>query len=151
MSISLRRVIRADLEGLARLHGQCFPDDTWDAAALGGILAMKGAEARLAADGDRPVGLLFAIVLSVEAEILTLGVAPGERRRGIARLLLADLFDRARALGTRCVALEVAADNAPALALYESVGFRTVGLRHAYYQRPRGPAIDAWLLRVTLD
>ena len=38
-----------------------------------------------------------------------------------------------------------------ALALYEGEGFRTVGLRHAYYVRERGPAIDAWLLRRILE
>ena len=41
-----------------------------------GILAMKGAEARLAEEAERPVGLLFAVILADEAEILTLGVAP---------------------------------------------------------------------------
>lgn len=150
MSISLRTVARADLAPLARLHAQCFPEDAWDAAALSGILAMKGAEARLAEEAERPIGLLFAVILAVEAEILTLGVAPAARRRGVARILIEDLFARARAFGTRGVVLEVAADNSPALALYKSVGFRTVGLRHAYYQRERGPAIDAWLLRAAL-
>jgi [ribosomal protein S18]-alanine N-acetyltransferase len=151
MSVSLRSVGRADLDPLARLHAECFPDDAWDAAALAGILAMKGAEARLAEEADRPLGLLFAILQETEAEILTLGVARAARRRGIGRVLLEDLFARARALGASGVVLEVAADNAPALALYESAGFRTVGLRHAYYRRERGPAIDAWLLRAALD
>ncbi len=151
MSASLRSVGRADLEPLARLHAQCFPEDAWDAAALAGILAMKGAEARLAEEMPLPLGLLFAIILDKEAEILTLGVAPAARRQGIARALLEDLFARAHALGASSVVLEVAADNSPALALYESTGFRTVGLRHAYYRRERGPAIDAWLLRAALD
>ncbi|HUZ72837.1 MAG TPA: GNAT family N-acetyltransferase [Stellaceae bacterium] len=151
MSVRLRSVGRADLEPLARLHAQCFPEDAWDAAALAGILAMKGAEARLAEEATQPLGLLFATILGAEAEILTFGVAPAARRRGIARILLDDFFARARALGAAGVVLEVAADNGPALALYESAGFRTVGLRHAYYRRERGPAIDAWLLRAALN
>lgn len=151
MTVSLRTVSRADLEPLARLHAQCFAEDAWDAAALASILAMKGAEARLAEEVEQPLGLLFAVILGEEAEILTLGVAPRARRRGIARLLLDDLFARARALGARRVVLEVAADNSAALALYEAAGFRTVGLRHGYYQRENGPAIDAWLLRAALD
>jgi len=151
MTITLRTVSRADLEALARLHAQCFAEDAWDAPALASILAMKGAEARLAEEAEPPLGLLFAVILGEEAEILTLGVSPTARRRGIARLLLGDLFARAQALGARRVVLEVAADNSAALALYESTGFRTVGLRHGYYQRERGPAVDAWLLRATLD
>ncbi|MGH7090915.1 MAG: ribosomal protein S18-alanine N-acetyltransferase [Stellaceae bacterium] len=151
MNIALRAVSRADLAALARIHAQCFTEDAWDAAALAGVLAMSGAEARLAEEAGRPVGLLFATILGEEAEILTFGVAPEARGRGIARMLLADLFARARGRGAGRVVLEVAADNGAALALYESEGFRTVGLRHAYYHRERGPAIDAWLLRRVLD
>jgi len=150
MSLTLRSVGRDDLVPLARVHALCFPEDPWDAAALSGVLAMAGAEARLAEDGAHTVGLLFAAIVGDEAEILTFGVAPASRRRGVGRALLADLYVRARALGATRVVLEVAADNSMALALYESEGFRTVGLRNGYYHRERGPAIDAWLLRRTL-
>jgi [ribosomal protein S18]-alanine N-acetyltransferase len=150
MSLTLRTVGRGDLERLARVHAQCFPEDPWDAAALAGVLAMTGAEARVAEEGGRTVGLLFATILGEEAEILTFGVAPEARRRGVARALLGDIYVRALALGATRVILEVAADNEMALALYESEGFRTVGLRHAYYHRDKGPAIDAWLLRRAL-
>ena len=150
MSLALRTVGRGDLGMLARVHAQCFPEDPWDAAALAGVLAMTGAEARLAEENARTVGLLFATIIGEEAEILTFGVLPEARRRGFARALLGDLYVRARALGASRVVLEVAADNAVALALYESEGFRTVGLRNGYYHRDRGPPIDAWLLRRAL-
>jgi ribosomal-protein-alanine N-acetyltransferase len=151
MSFVLRSVGRADLEKLAQIHARCFPEDAWDAVALAGVLAMTGAEARMAADANRPLGLIFATVLGDETEVLTLGTAPETRRQGIARALLGDLYARSQALGAKRVVLEVAADNGAALALYEGEGFRTVGLRHAYYARERGPAIDAWLLRRILD
>jgi [ribosomal protein S18]-alanine N-acetyltransferase len=151
MSLVLKSVGRAHLERLSVVHARCFPDDAWDAPALAGVLAMAGAEARLAEENDCAVGLLFATVIGDEAEILTFGVEPTARRRGIARALLADFYLRARALGASRVVLEVAADNGSALALYESEGFRTVGLRHGYYYRSRGPAIDAWLLRRDLE
>ncbi|HXQ50281.1 MAG TPA: ribosomal protein S18-alanine N-acetyltransferase [Stellaceae bacterium] len=147
MNLRLRTIGRADLETLARIHARCFPEDAWEVAALAGVLAIAGAEARLAEDDGRPVGFLFASIVAEEAEILTFGVAPEARLQGIARALLADLYARAAALGANRVVLEVAADNSAALALYESEGFRTVGLRNGYYYRDRGPAIDAWLLR----
>jgi ribosomal-protein-alanine N-acetyltransferase len=150
MTLALRPIHRGDLETLARVHASCFPEDPWDAAALAGVLAMTGAAARVAEENARAVGLLFATIIGEEAEILTFGVAPEARRRGFARALLADLYERARGLGAIRVVLEVAADNGVALALYESEGFRTVGLRNAYYHRDRGPPIDAWLLRRAL-
>ena len=151
MSLVLRPVARYDLEKLARIHAQCFPDDAWDVAALESVLAMSGAQSLLAEEGGDAVGLLLATVLREEAEILTFGVAPRWQRRGVARALLGAFYARARALGANRVVLEVAADNAAALALYEAEGFRTVGHRHAYYQRGGGPAVDAWLLRRVLD
>jgi [ribosomal protein S18]-alanine N-acetyltransferase len=151
MSVVLRPVARRDLETIARIHAQCFPDDAWDVPALESVLAMAGAESLLAEQDGAAIGLLFATVLREEAEILTFGVAPPQRRSGVARTLLGGFYARAQSLGATRVVLEVAADNAAALALYEAEGFRTVGMRHAYYQRERGPAVDAWLLRRVLD
>ena len=153
MNLALRPVTRGDLDALAQLHAQCFPEDAWDVAALAGILAMPGASGTLAVDTarpDEPLGLIFDVILGEEAEILTFGVAPARRRQGIARALLDGLFARARALGAQRVVLEVAADNGAALSLYEATGFRTVGMRRGYYYRPRGAPVDAWLLRRTL-
>ena len=154
MRLALRPVIRTDLAALAEIHAQCFPEDAWDVAALAGILAMPGASGTLALDseavGEAPLGLIFDVILGEEAEILTFGVAPTRRRRGIARALLEDLFVRARTRGAQQVVLEVAADNGAALSLYEAAGFRTVGMRRGYYYRPRAAAVDAWLLRRTL-
>jgi ribosomal-protein-alanine N-acetyltransferase len=149
--VRLRPVLLADLEPLARLHARCFPEESWNAAALAGLLAMPGASARLAeatnAKEGAPLGLLFALVVAEEAEILTLGVDPDRRRQGVARALLADLFARARSEGARRLVLEVAADNAAALSLYESQGFRPIGERRNYYRRIGGATVDAWLLQ----
>lgn len=151
MSLVLRPATRRDLGGLALIHAQCFPDDAWDAPALESVLAMAGAESLVAEQEGDAIGLLFATVIREEAEILTFGVAPRWRQKGVARALLAAFYARAQALGATRIVLEVAADNPAALALYEAEGFRTVGLRHAYYQRGRGPAVDAWLLRRMFD
>jgi ribosomal-protein-alanine N-acetyltransferase len=148
VTVRLRPVLPADLDALARLHARCFPEESWNAAALAGLLAMPGASARLAEDETgAPLGLLFALVVAEEAEILTLGVDPDRRREGIARALLGDLFARACREGARRLVLEVAADNAAALSLYESQGFLPIGERRNYYRRLGGATVDAWLLQ----
>jgi N-alpha-acetyltransferase 10/11 len=53
--------------------------------------------------------------------VIELFTAPGHRRRGLARALLAGALTVA---GRREVALRVSADNRPALALYRDLGFR---------------------------
>ena len=47
------------------------------------------------------------------------------RRRGIGEELTRALLDQARAAGAREMVLEVIAENAPAIALYEKLGFET--------------------------
>ena len=69
-----------------------------------------------------------------ETEILNIAVDPAMRKRGIGKLLLATVL-------TGEVFLEVRESNANARALYESAGFRMVGRRRGYYDRPPEDAI----------
>ena len=82
-----------------------------------------------------------------EAEILNLGVAEAVRRQGIARALVRALLAQFSRQGVRTVFLEVRESNHPARGLYESFGFREVGRRSRYYQRP---VEDAVVLRVEM-
>ena len=151
MSVTLRRLEQADLEALAKLHAACFPDDPWDTAALATVLGMPGTEGRVACYHRAEIaGLLITQCLGDEAEILTLAVTPALRRHGVARALLADFCAGSRDAGAIRVVLEVAADNAPALALYRSLGFVRQGTRHNYYRRNAGPNMDAWRLRLEI-
>lgn len=59
----------------------------------------------------------------------SLATAPRHRRRGAARVLLADAEASARRLGLPCLALETGAENAAARAFYEAVGFEPAGER----------------------
>ena len=55
----------------------------------------------------------------------SLAVDPEQRRRGLARLVLAELLDWGASRGARTAWLHVESDNAPARGLYEGLGFRT--------------------------
>jgi ribosomal-protein-alanine N-acetyltransferase len=84
-------------------------------------------------------------------EILTLGVVPGARRRGVARALLAAALPAACDLGAEEVFLEVAVDNEAAIALYAALGFRRAGLRRSYYDRGAAGFADALVMRLDLN
>ena len=133
-------------EPLAALHGACFPEDPWDAEALGRILALHGGFGFLAWKADMPVGFALARDLGAEGEILTLGVVPTCRRRGVGRALLCTILDRARRQSIPSIVLEVAADNAAARRLYAAAGFVPIGHRPRYYRRGE-ETVDALLLR----
>ena len=55
-------------------------------------------------------------------------VAPDARRQGVARRLLDHALQQAPALGLRTLLAFVFAHNAPSIALFDNVGFRTWGL-----------------------
>jgi ribosomal-protein-alanine N-acetyltransferase len=144
----------AALDRAAELHGLCFPGESWSRADFEGILQIAGASGHWAIDpaepAQQPQGFLFDMLLGRAGEIVTLGVAPSARRQGAARALLKDLLARARALGVASLTLEVAEDNAAALALYADLGFERAGTRRGYYRRADASLMDARLLRRSL-
>ncbi|MDO4610443.1 ribosomal protein S18-alanine N-acetyltransferase [Corynebacterium sp.] len=76
-----------------------------------------------------------------EYEILTVAVAPELRGRGLGRRLTEALLAAADE-DPGPVFLEVRTDNAPAIALYESLGFGRMGVRRRYY----ADGADAWTM-----
>lgn len=103
----------------------------------------------VAEDGDGGlVGWAGVRVVADEAEILTVGVVPAARRRGIARQLLAALLEHARTAGAREVYLEVRIDNDAARTLYASEGFAELGVRRGYYDHGR---VDAVVMHRVID
>jgi ribosomal-protein-alanine N-acetyltransferase len=78
----------------------------------------------------------FRLVLD-EIHVMNVAVAPGQRKRGLARWLLAFAMRKAARAGARRALLEVRAGNGEALALYESLGFRRVAVRRGYCPTPR--------------
>lgn len=79
------------------------------------------------------VGYAGGWVVDGDVQILKVGVDPAWRRHGIARALLARVADDARNLGARTSSLEVRAGNTGAQALYEALGYRSLGKRPRYY------------------
>ena len=136
-------------EPLAILHAACFPDDPWEAGALARLIALTGSFGWIAWEGESLTGFILVRDLGTECEILSLGVAPRWRRRGIAQDLLRAAITETRRRALNSLVLEVATDNDAAGALYAGFGFVAVGRRARYYKRPDGRA-DAFILRLPL-
>jgi [ribosomal protein S18]-alanine N-acetyltransferase len=131
-SLVLHRLGALDLDRAAALHGESFGllgERAWTRQDLAELLAAPGV-----------TGLLL------QAEGRDAGIALWAGRR-----LLTAVIDHARQAGARALFLEVGADNPPARALYEAMGFRVVGTRTAYYRRGDGPPADALIMRLSLN
>ena len=84
-------------------------------------------------DELRLLGYAGGWVVDGQVQILKVGVDPSQRRRGIARELLARVAADARDLGAATCSLEVRAGNAEAQTFYEALGFHALGTRPRYY------------------
>jgi [ribosomal protein S18]-alanine N-acetyltransferase len=78
-------------------------------------------------------GFLLAWRAADELHLTDLGVTASFRRRGLARLLLSALRAEGLRDGARVILLEVRESNAPALGLYEALGFVELDRRARYY------------------
>jgi [ribosomal protein S18]-alanine N-acetyltransferase len=137
-----------DLDLAAAVHGASF-EEAWSAKTMAELLAMPGSFGFIALADGEPAGLVIVLATGPEAEILSLGVVPTLRRRGIARQLFEAAAGRLAAQGVARLYLEVAEDNLSARALYRSLGFAEHGRRPGYYRRIDG-RVAALLLDLTL-
>ena len=147
----LRVATTADVEALAAVHAKAF-DTSWAAPDIARLMQIMGGFA-LIAEGEEEdvIGFILARAIGGEAEILTLAVAPWARRRGVAAALVEAVVRQALEQGAGALFLEVAGDNPAAAGVYLKAGFEQVGIRRAYYARPGAPAMDAIVLRRSLN
>jgi ribosomal-protein-alanine N-acetyltransferase len=135
----LRAAVASDIDGILAIERAVF-SDPWSASAFSVAMKSPSARVMIAGDATGVVGYTVSVFAADEGELTNIAVAPGSRRRGIARILLADVIEEAGRRGTAHLYLEVRASNQAALALYARAGFREVGRRHRYYS---GPVEDA--------
>ena len=80
------------------------------------------------------LGLASAWKVIDELHITSLAVYPEHQRKGLGKLLMADLIKRSKSILIHHIYLEVKDNNESAKAFYESMGFKTVGNRPNFYK-----------------
>src|SRR5690606_843683 len=88
-----------------------------------------------------PCAFAMAVADGASIGLFNLLSAPAHRRRGLGRTLVEVLLAEAHRAGARAAWLQVAADNRPAVMLYESLGF--VEAYRYHYRLSGDPGRDA--------
>ena len=147
VAVQVEPMAGADLDAVLAIEQQSFSMPWTDAMFRSELQNVRTSRLLVAraegADGPIVGYIAYRIVLD-EMHVILLAVAPAWRQRGIARQLLCQAMDQARAGGCVRATLEVRVSNTPALQLYYSLRFAPVGTRPKYYLRPTEDALILW-------
>jgi len=131
-----------DTDVLERLERACFPDEPWSRRMVEDELVRPGGIVVVADAPDGVVGSAMGWFVLDELHVLRVAVFGAHRGAGIGRALVRALH--ARATGADAAWLEVRRDNAPAIAMYASLGYAPIAVRPRYYT----DGCDALVLRL---
>jgi len=145
------------LQAVANIEALVQPHDAWTEQTLAEMLAQDSMHMLIVykkedkADNNKVIGYCLYQVIFEQAEILRIGTHPDYQRQGIASQLFATLNNELINIKVESLLLEVRADNAPALALYEQQAFTVIHTRKNYYQLPHQPSVDALIMQRVYD
>ena len=131
------------VEQIAQLEKICF-SDPWSINSIASELGNPLSVWVVAVENGIVAGYVGSQSVLGWADMMNLAVAPEFRRRGVAEHLVNKLIDHLHKSEVSCLTLEVRVSNAPAISLYEKLGFVNVGRRPNYYHNPKE---DALILR----
>jgi len=129
-----------DAGALAKLDSLVNPSPWSEQQFLAACLASHDGGERvllIESRGQLQGFVVYCVVLD-EASIYNIAVLPASQGRGLGKVLLDTVIDRARAAGARRFFLEVRASNRAARSLYQKFGFTLDSLRKNYYRSATG-------------
>lgn len=148
--LALQPMLRTQLDAVLAIEvaAYAFP---WSRGNFVDSIA-AGHLARLAHD-DRGALLGYFVAMHGvdEMHLLNITVAPARQGHGHARQMIEALVAACREHRAEKLWLEVRESNARARAIYERIGFVTVGLRKNYYPAPHSRREDAVVMSLPID
>lgn len=145
--VAIRPYEARDFGALYRLDQKCFlPGIAYSKWSLQYFLNLPQADCLVAEERKQIAGFILAEENPPLAHIITLDVAPEERRAGLGSALLTEIEKNFRHHGVRSVLLETAVDNESGFAFWQRHGYRTEAVLKRYYLG----RIDAYEMRKRL-
>ncbi len=113
----------------------------WNETGFFSYLIRKDTLFLVAVEEGHIVGYCGSVLVLDEGDITNVAVLESRQSRGIGRQLVQALLQKTGERSVTRMHLEVRQSNERAIALYESLGFRRIGIRPGYYESPTEDAI----------
>ena len=127
----IKEATLCDVAEILRIEQACF-STPWTEQGIRESIENENTHLYLALADGKTAGYMGVQIFSGEGYVTNVATLPAYRRQGVAKALIE------RVLGNEMdfLTLEVRESNAPAIALYESLGFARVGVRPHFYRNP---------------
>lgn len=147
--ITYRTAHAFDLPVFVSLDKELFPYSPWSASQYKEEFSSPTRHFVVAVDESNTI-VGYAGVFApggTEADVLTVGVVPAHRGKGIAKQLMEMITQWAKEQGSTAMMLEVKIDNSEAIGLYKSLGYSQLNIRKDYF----GVGLHAQVMRLELS
>lgn len=124
-----------DIETVVKIEKENF-SVPWDENGFLSFMLREGTIFLTALNDNEVVGYCGLISAADEADITNVSVSQSMRKKGIGGMLLSELIKEAGESGIKKIFLEVRESNIPAISLYNGFGFKQIGMRKDYYEKP---------------
>lgn len=141
MSVKYKPMSKQHIKAVSQIEKECF-SNAWSENAFYQELENPMSLTLVALHindllpNETVAGFVNVRIVNGEVYINNIAVSRPFRRMGYGKGLLLSLEDIARSENASFITLEVRESNFPAISLYASLGYKTVGKRKGFYRDP---------------
>ena len=141
MSVKYKPMSKQHIKAVSQIEKECF-SNAWSENAFYQelenpmSLTLVALHINDVLSNETVAGFVNVRIIAGEAYINNIAVSQPFRRMGYGKGLLLSLEDVARSENASFITLEVRESNFPAISLYASLGYKTVGKRKGFYRDP---------------
>ncbi len=134
--ITVQKLSQEHIEQVAALDKLMF-SSPWSNRCLEKELKKSHSLWLVAVEEDTVAGYIGSQRAGDEADMMNLAVRLDYQGKGVGKMLVEALEQEMKAVGVRCLTLDVRESNLIAIGLYQKFGFQQAGRRKGYYRNPR--------------
>ena len=141
--VEIHKMRSQDVEAVSIIEAKSF-SMPWSAKAFAELVEDEKSLYLVAESDGEIIGCCGVTNICGDGDVNNVVVAEEHRGKGVAFLMMQELIARGEKMGIENFTLEVRVSNAPAIHVYEKLGFVSEGIRPRFYEKPVEDAMIMW-------